>query len=114
MIIAFAVTIFIGFCAVALIGMEDSHYRVTKLLEEMDEQAAQRSAEAEQTTTVAPIMTTQQTADAFGEMSFTRSLLALNKVDSLVPCDSPKPVRVESSSSESALPVRSRDRVQAL
>ena len=116
MIFAFIFTVFIGICAVALIGLEDSHYRVTRLIEELDEQAAQRSADSEQalsgqTSPVAPMVTVQQTADAFGEMSFTRSLLALNKVDSLVPCDSPVPVRGESSLSESVRPVQSKDHV---
>ena len=111
MIFAFIFTVFIGICAVALIGLEDSHYRVTRLIEELDEQAAQRSADSEQAIPVAPMVTVQQTADAFGEMSFTRSLLALNKVDSLVPCDSPVPVRGESSLSESVRPVQSKDHV---
>ncbi len=114
MIFAFVFTVFIGICAVALIGLEDSHYRVTRLLEELDEQAAQSPLTAEQTMRVSPMVTAQQTADAFGEMSFTRSLLALNKVDSLAPCDSPGPVRAESSSSVSVRPAQSSDRVQAL
>jgi len=114
MIFAFVFTVFIGICAVALIGLEDSHYRVTRLLEELDEQAAQHPVEAEQPANVAPMVSGKQTSDAFGEMSFTRSLLALNKVDSLAPCDSPGPVRAESSSSESAHPAQSTDHVQAL
>ncbi len=118
MIFAFVFTVFIGICAVALIGLEDSHYRVTRLLEELDEQAAQR-AESTPASRVAPMLSNQivsgqRTVDAFGEMSFTRSLLALNKVDSLTPCDSPGPVLAESSSSESARPVQSKDHVQAL
>jgi hypothetical protein len=118
MIFAFVFTVFIGICAVALIGLEDSHYRVTRLLEELDEQAAQRPATAP-ATRVAPMLSTQmvsgqQTGDAFGEMAFTRSLLALNKVDSLAPCDSPGPARAESSSSESVRPAQSTDHVQAL
>jgi len=118
MIFAFLFTVFIGICAVALIGLEDSHYRVTRLLEELDEQAAKRSLETEQTARVvpisAPIVSSQQTADTFSEISFTRSLLALNKVDSLAPCDFPGPVRAESSSLESVRPAQSKDRVQAL
>ncbi len=113
MIFAFVFTVFIGICAIALIGLEDSHYRVTRLLEELDEQAAKRP-KTEQTAPVAPMRTAQETTDAFGEMSFTRSLLALNKVDSLAPCDSPGPVRAESSSLELVRPAQSTDRVQAL
>jgi len=112
MIFALVFTVIIGICAVALIGLEDSHYRVTRLLEELDEQAAQRPVNSEQTRSVAPIVTFQQTADAFGEMSFTRSLLALDKVDSLIPCDSPVPAPGESSSLESIRPVQSKGHVQ--
>ena len=113
MIFAFVFTVFIGICAVALIGIEDSHFRVTRLLEEMDEQASKQPV-AEQTRPVAVMISGQQPADAFSEMAFTRSLLALNKVDSLVPCGSPVPVPAESSSSESALPVQSKSPVQVL
>ncbi len=118
MIFAFVFTVFIGLCAVALIGLEDSHYRVTRLLEELDEQAAKRSSVPEKIR-IAPVMlgqqaSGQQSVDAFGEMSFTRSLLALNKVDSLAPCDFPGLVRAESSSSASVRPVQSKDHAQAL
>ncbi len=111
MIFAFVFTVFVGMCAVALIGLEDSHYRVSRLMEELDEQAAQRPMSMEQAATVAPIVTVPQTAEAFSEMSFTRSLLALNKVDSIVPCDSPVRARAESSSSASVRPVQSKDHV---
>jgi hypothetical protein len=113
MIFAFVFTVFVGLCAMALIGLEDSHYRVTRLLEELDEQAPQQP-DAEQTRMVAPMVTGQQKIDAFGEMSFTRSLLALGKVDLLVPCDSPAPVPGESSSLESVRRSQSKNRVQAL
>jgi hypothetical protein len=114
MIFAFIFTLFIGLCAVALIGLEDSHYRVTRLLEELDQQAAQRPSMFEQAMPVVPLSAVQQTADSFDEMSFSQSLLALNRVDSLVPGDSPILAPAESSSSESAHPVQSKDHVQVL
>ncbi len=93
MIFAFLFAVFIGLCAVTFIGLEDAHFRVKRLLDELDEQA---------------------TGPSTARDSFTRSLLALNKVDSLVPCDSPIPVPGESSSSESTHPVQSKDPVQVL
>ena len=113
MIFAFAFTVFVGLCAVALIGLEDSHYRVSRLLEELDQQGLQQSA-TERPAVVAPMVTGQPTADAFGEMAFTRSLLALGKVEPPVPCNSPTPVHAESSSSVSTHPDQSKNRVQVL
>jgi hypothetical protein len=83
MILAFLLMVFLGVSAVALIGLEDSHYRFTRFLEELDERAAQRS---------------DQQASAPLEDSLTHSLLALSKVDSPVPCDSPVPESALSSS----------------
>ena len=117
MIFAFLFTVFIGVCAVALIGLEDSHYRFTRLLEELDEQAAQRSEQHNgepQTNVVGPILVPQLATDTSGELSFTRSLLALSKVDSLVPCGSPAPARDVSSLLVSAPPDQLKNRVQAL
>ena len=113
MIFAFGFTVFVGICAVALIGLEDSHYRVTRLLEELDEQSAERPAEA-RIHEVGPMVTAHQTEDAFGELAFTRSLLALGKVETPVPCDSPTHVHAESSSSGSTHPDQSKNRVQVL
>ncbi len=111
MIFAFCFTVFVGVCAVALIGLEDSHYRVTRLLQELDEQSAQQPASA-RANAIGPMVSGQQTADAFGELSFTRTLLALGKVDSLVPCDSPKPALGVSSSLVSVPLDQSKSRVQ--
>ncbi len=113
MIVAFVVTVIIGICAVALIGLEDSHNRVSRLLEELDEQAAQRTAQNHHSSVVVPITAVQQDAEQ-EEVAFTRSLLALNKVGLLTPCDSPVSARAGSSSSESVRPVQSTDPVQVL
>lgn len=103
MIFAFLFTVVVGVCAVALIGLEDSHYRVTRLMEEMDFQTAARAEQpAKEPNLTAP------------DVEFTRSLLALSKVDSQVPCDSPKHERGEFSSSASIPPDRLRSHVQAL
>lgn len=82
MIFVFVFTVCVGLLAMALTRLEDSHDRVIRLLKELDGDAVQQ-APAEQAQTVPP------SADASQQFSFTRSLLALSKVDSLVPCDSP-------------------------
>lgn len=109
MIFAFLLTIFVGLCALAIIGLEDSHNKVTRLLEELDQPTPVDSKP-----TATPIMSARRNADALQELGFTRSLLALGKVGSPIPCDSPAPVPVESSSSESTHPDQSRNRVKAL
>gem|GEM_PF-5946892 len=116
MIFAFLFTVFVGVCAVALIGLEDSHNRVTRLLQELDEQAAERTQQQERGQPVAtgPMVTVPATADAFRELSFTRSLLALSKADSPVPYDFPLPVLDESSLSASVPLDQSKNRVQVL
>ncbi len=117
MIFAFLCTVFVGVCAVALIGMEDSHVRFTRFLEELDQQAAQRLGQQEASARAGFIRafpTPQSAAETSGEISFTRSLLALSKVDSLVPGDSPVPAPGVSSSLASALPDQSKNHVQAL
>ena len=117
MIFAFLFVVFIGVCAVALIGLEDSHYRVTRLLEELDDQAArhpEHHLSARTAQSVGPMVTSQPVTDAFGEMAFTRSLLALGKVDSLVPGDSPAPALDGSSSSVSVPLGQSKNHVPVL
>ena len=108
MIFAFLLTVFIGLCAVALIGLEDSHHRVSRLLAELDEQAAQSHRKLR----ASPVTPTP--ADEATDVSFTRSLLALGKVESLVPGDSPVPARAESSSLVSVPRDQSKSHVQVL
>ncbi len=103
MILAFLCTLVVGICAIALIGLEDSHYRVTRLMQELDHRGATPSGRSRRESEVtAP------------DVDFTRSLLALSKVDSLLPCDFPAPARDGSSLSGSIPPDRSKSRAQAL
>ncbi len=119
MIFAFAFTVFIGVCALAMIGLEESHYRVNLLLQELDESRQAEMATAGQTAAgqiKAPVLmfVPKPPQNALSELSFTRSLLALSKVDSLVPCDSPELVRAGSSSSALVHPDQSKSPVQVL
>ncbi len=115
MIFAFAFTVFIGICALAMIGLEESHHRVTLLLQELDE-ARRTEQPAPEHAGKAPVLmfVPKPPQNALSELSFTRSLLALGKVDSLTPCDSPELVRVESSLSASARLRQSKSPVQLL
>ncbi len=114
MIFAFAFTVFIGICALAMIGLEESHYRVTLLLQELDESRQAETATASQAKAPVLMFVPKPPQNALSELSFTRSLLALSKVDSLVPCDSPELVRALSSSSALVPLDQSRNPVQAL
>jgi hypothetical protein len=118
MIFAFAFTVFIGICALAMIGLEESHYRVNLLLQELDESRQAEIATAGQAAgqSKAPVLmfVPKPPQNALSELSFTRSLLALSKVDSLVPCDSPELVRALSSSSALVHPDQSKNPVQVL
>jgi hypothetical protein len=114
MIFAFAFTVFIGICALAMIGLEESHYRVNLLLQELDESRQAEAATAGQTKAPVLMFVPKPPQNALSELSFTRSLLALSKVDSLVPCDSPELVRAGSSSSALVHPDQSKSPVQVL
>ncbi len=111
MIFIVAVTVFIGICALSLVGLGESHMRVTRLLDELEEDSsAKREAEVP-----APAIASQAPKlDAFGELGFTRSLLALSKVRLLYPCDFPAPVNDESSSLVSVRPRQSKNREREL
>jgi len=91
MIIVVGVAIFLGVCALFLVGLGDSHGRVTRMLDALEEN------EQPVCTPVVPAAAYSPKPDVFSEVSFTRSLLALSKVRSLDPYDSPKPGLVEPS-----------------
>jgi len=110
--IAIILTLSIAICAIVLVGLEDCHYRVTGLMEESDERAAQHPVSARQASLVAPTAATQHAAELSGEKLFTRSLVALSVVDSLVPCDPRAPVSANYSSLEPVHSVESAHPVQ--
>ena len=111
MIFIVAVTVFIGICALSLVGLGESHMRVTRLLDELEENScAKREVEVP-----APAIASQgPKLDSFGELGFTRSLLALSKVRSLYPYDSPVHVHDESSLLVSVHPGQSKNREREL
>ena len=107
MIFIVAVTVFIGICALSLVGLGESHMRVTRLLEELE---ADSSIDREAEVPVAATACQTPKLDAFSELGFTRSLLALSKVRLLYPYDFPAPVNGESSSLASIRPRQSKSR----
>ena len=88
MIIAVGILAFVAICALSLVGLGESHSRVARILNEMDDQQVKQEQE---TLAQAPLVVEpqEQTADVFAEVSFTRSLLALSKVRSLDPYGAP-------------------------
>lgn len=117
MIFALLVTVSIGLCSLALIGLSDSHQRFTQFLEELDEQAARQSEHhgaVSRINVLPPIPMSPLVADPSGERLFTHSLLALGKVGSPVLCGSPAPERAVSSSSVSVPQDQLKNRGQAL
>jgi hypothetical protein len=94
MIIAVGILAFVAVCVLSLVGMGESHNRVSKILTELDDQRIDQ-----ETPTQAPAIESQAPKiDVFAEVGFTRSLLALGKVGSQDPYGSPKPALAESSS----------------
>ncbi len=98
MILGVGILVFMAICALSLVGLGESHSRVTRILDEMDDSRIKEDSEVQ----AAPVMMQTQkieaVSDVFSEVGFTRSLLALSRVDSRDPYESPAPVRGESSS----------------
>jgi len=97
MILGVGILVFMAICALSLVGLSESHSRVTRILDEMDDSRIKEDSEGQ-----APVMMQTQkievVSDVFSEVGFTRSLLALSKVDSRDPYVSPVLARDESSS----------------
>ena len=111
MIIAVGILAFIAICALSLVGLGESHSRVARILNEMDNQPVKQEAEDQ---VPLAIERQEQTADVFSEVSFTRSLLALSKVRSLDPYEAPILAPDESSSLVSVRRSQSKNRAQVL
>jgi hypothetical protein len=108
----------LGICVLSLIGLYESHQRVSRLLDGLNEDRRKAKNKTDlslvPSTPLAALGNNQDTNfDIYADVGFTRSLLALSKVRSLDPYGSRSPEPVESSSSESLHPVRSRTRDQA-
>jgi hypothetical protein len=110
----------LGICILSLIGLYESHQRVSRLLDELNDdrrKANKPDLSLVPSPPVAALLGTHSNPDTnfdiYSDVAFTRSLLALSKVRSLDPYGSRAPEPVESSSSESFHPVQSRTRDQA-
>ena len=111
MIMAVGILAFIAICALSLVGLGESHSRIARILNEMDNQPVKQEAENQASLAIEP---QEQTADVFAEVSFTRSLLALSKVRSLDPYEVPILGPDESSSLVSVRHFQSKNRAQVL
>ena len=103
MIIAVGIFVFMAVCALSLVGLGESHSRVSSILSQLDSDRASEELPS-LPSAVEPEL---PTIDVFAQVGFTRSLLALSKVRSLTTCNSPVPETVESSSLVSVRRVQS-------
>ena len=104
--------VFLALCTAALLMLRQSHRRVKRLLNQLDQDHKRLEKPEQAPLAVAPDLGAN--LDTFAEIAFTRSLLALSRVRLLDPYDSPAPSPSESSSSESFHPVQSQTPDQAL
>ncbi len=114
MIIAVGILVFMAICALSLVGLGESHSRVSRILNELDDNRVDEDSERLATPMMHPHSMHAQkidcSADVFSEVGFTRSLLALSKVDSQVPYECPVLETFESSSLVSVRRVQSKNR----
>jgi hypothetical protein len=108
MIIAVGILVFMAICALSLVGLGESHSRVSKILDDMDDNRVKHDTET-QAPAIEPLA---QKVDVFAEVGFTRSLLALSKVRSLDPYEAPILDPDESSSLVSVRLARSKNRAR--
>ena len=109
MIIAVGILVFMAICALSLVGLGESHSRVSKILDDMDDHRVTQETESQAPPALEP---QAQKLDVFAEVGFTRSLLALSKVRSLDPYEAPILERDESSSLVSTHRARSKSRAR--
>ena len=94
MIIAVGIFVFMAVCALSLVGLGESQTPVSIILTRLDRDRVEEDPRSQ-----APALEPHApTIDVFAQVGFTRSLLALSKVRSLSPYDSPAREIVESSS----------------
>ena len=111
MIIAVGILVFMAICALSLVGLGESHTRVSKILNQLDYNRAEKQVESQAPPAIEP---QAPKMDVFAEVGFTRSLLALSKVRSQDPYEAPTRAHDESSSLVSVHLAQSKSRVQAL
>jgi hypothetical protein len=104
MIMAVGIFVFMAICALSLVGLGESHIRVSKILNDLDDHREKRES---QTKALPAIEPHAHKMDVFAEVAFTRSLLALSKVRSLDPYEVPILEPDESSSWASVRRVQS-------
>jgi hypothetical protein len=98
MMIGVGILAFIAICALSLVGLGESHSRVSRILNELDDSRVKEDAESQAPAMMTPTLKVDALSDVFAEVGFTRSLLALSRVDSRAPYDCPVLERAESSS----------------
>jgi hypothetical protein len=108
MIIGVGILAFMAICALSLVGLGESHSRVSRILSELDDNRVKEDSESQAPSMMAQPQKIDVSSDVFSEVGFTRSLLALSKVDSRVPYDSPTLEPAESSSLASVRRAQSR------
>ncbi len=113
MIIAVGLLVFVAICALSLVGLGESHTRVSRILNELDDHRVKQEIELSATQPPALQLQPEKT-DVFAEVSFTRSLLALGRVRSLDPYEAPVPEHDEFSSLVSIHHSQSKNRAQVL
>ena len=109
MIIAVGILVFMAICALSLVGLGESHTRVSKILNELDDHRVKNEQHESGQAPATPEPQAQK-MDAFSEVAFTRSLLALSKVGSRDPYEAPRPEPGESSSLVSVPHAQSKNR----
>jgi hypothetical protein len=111
MIIAVGILVFMSICALSLVGLGESHTRVSKILSDLDDHQVNQDSHSQ----APPAMEPQaEKIDVFAEVGFTRSLLALSKVRLLDPYEAPKLERAESSLSVSVPRSQLKNRARVL
>jgi hypothetical protein len=109
MIIGIGILVFMAICALALVGLGESHSRVSRILNEMADDRVREDSDGEADTAfVAQAPQSAVPPEPFSEAGFTRSLLALSKVGSRVPGDCPALEHGEFSSLASVRQAQSR------
>jgi len=114
MIMAVGILVFIAICALSLVGLGESHTRVSRILSDLDSELDNNRIKDDLPAQAAAIGPQAPYLDVFGEVGFTRSLLALGKVRLLDPYESPILEPSESSSLVSVRRARSKSRARLL
>jgi hypothetical protein len=113
MMIGVGILAFIAICALSLVGLGESHSRVSRIFNQLDDSRVKEDEESQAPAMMPPTQKIDALSDVFAEVGFTRSLLALSRVRSLDPYEAPALAHDESSSLVSVhrAQSKSRDRV---